>query len=112
MVTMTSIKVFRKFENVNMLGTYKILVNEEGLGKVKRGETIEIPVKPGSFEIYAKLAWYRSNKINFTLAEGEQAPFQCGYRGNEGNFFHTMYYIYFKIDEFLLLERVDGLQEA
>jgi hypothetical protein len=106
---MTSIKIIRKSEYINRCIKYKIMINGENAGKIENGQTLEVPIQPGSYELYVKLAWYRSNKINLTLAKGEQAQFRCRYRGKWYNAFHALYYIYFKFDRFFILEKVDGL---
>jgi hypothetical protein len=109
---MASIKVFRESEFVYGYNKYKIMINGENIEKIKNGETVEVPLKPRMYELYIKLAWCRSNKITFTLSEGEQLQFKCCFIGNMNNPLRRLYYTYFNFNHFLLLEKVDELQEA
>lgn len=111
---MTCIKIFRESESSLWSLKYKIMINGKNSGKIRNGQTIEIPVKPGRYEIYVKINWWRSNKITFSAAEGEQVQFRCSYRKrtNRFNVFHEVYYTYYKFSEYLLLEKVDDLKEV
>lgn len=53
------------------LRPYLILIDNCKVAKIGDGECLEIPLSPGNHEIYLKLDWGRSNKINFEMVSGE-----------------------------------------
>ena len=74
---MTSLKIIRTSEFVGKYKKYKIMVDNENVGTIKTGETVEIPIQPGFHELYIKLGWCRSNKTSFTIAEGKKRCFDA-----------------------------------
>lgn len=104
---MTSLTVFRKSEYIGKAREYKIILDEENIETIKSGEFIEIPVKPGSHELYLKVDWCQSNKIFFTIEQGGKLNVQCRFRGDWYNMICFLYYTLFKYKEYLLLEEVD-----
>lgn len=110
--TMTSITVFREFKDAGALRKYKVMLDGDNVGKIKIGQTLEIPVEPGVHELYVKVDWSRSKKTMFTVVDGEKQQFRCRNRVNWYNIFHIVYYGYFKFNDSLLLEKINNLKET
>lgn len=107
---MTSIEIFREDDFIAVFRTFKVMLDENKVAKVNIGKTIEIPVEPGTHELYVKIDWERSKKIMITVVEGKKQHFRCRYRGNWFNLPQMWYYAIFKFNDSLLLEKVDELQ--
>lgn len=109
---MTSLKIIRNSEFVAKYRKFKIMLNDENMGTIKTGETIEVPVQPGNHELYLKIDWCGSNTIKFSTKEREQLQYRVCYRGDWFNIIQALYFMIFKPYKFLLLEKVDHLHET
>lgn len=72
------IKITRKNEYADRIRNYKILIDGNLFGTIKPNETISLYLPNGNHNIYLKIDWCKSNKINFTLSEKENLHFECG----------------------------------
>jgi hypothetical protein len=62
--------------------SYKVLVDEIEVREISDGETLEIPVSPGSHTLRLKIDWTGSRKVEFSIGEGETKTFSsCPFRG-------------------------------
>jgi predicted molibdopterin-dependent oxidoreductase YjgC len=71
------IQVRRDGSMRDALRAYKVVVDGETRGKIKRGKSISIDVEPGAHEVHMKLDWTKSSSVDLSLAEGEEARLVC-----------------------------------
>ena len=55
------IKINRETDYADMMRSYKIVLDNEFLGKINRGETRSFQIKEGRHTLYLKIDWCRSN---------------------------------------------------
>jgi hypothetical protein len=56
---------------------YKVVVDDNPVGSIRRGETFQIPVQPGDHWVRMTIDWAGSPTIQVRLAPGDVALFQC-----------------------------------
>lgn len=56
---------------------YKVLLDGEEVGKVKRGQTVTVDAAPGAHKLQLKIDWARSPTLDVQLEPGEDAHFEC-----------------------------------
>lgn len=87
------------------LRAYKVILDGEEVVKIKNGEHIELNAEPGQHELYLKIDWCESNRIEFELNEGV-IEFECRSNMRGGKFwlpFIELFYITFKRKEYIKL---------
>ena len=75
---MSNLKVSRDSGYADRVRKYKIICNSECLGKIGNGETMNFDLAPGNYELYLKVDWCGSNKINFSVSPNEQVIINGG----------------------------------
>ena len=70
---MTKIRIERNSEWNNKAREIGIYIDGEKVGTINDGETQDYVVENGKHEIYAKIDWCRSQKIELNVAENETA---------------------------------------
>ena len=60
---MSIIKISRDSGYADRSRKYKVICNNECIGKIGNGESLEFETSPGEKEIFFKIDWCRSNKI-------------------------------------------------
>ena len=68
---MTKIKIERNSEWNNKTREIGIYIDGEKVGTINDGETQDYAVENGKHEVYAKIDWCRSQKIELNVAENE-----------------------------------------
>jgi hypothetical protein len=58
-----------------------VLVDDNKVGKLRRGEQREFPVPPGRHRVRMKIDWKNSAEWGVSLASGEVGEFVCGPAG-------------------------------
>jgi len=58
---------------VDMLRAYKLLVNGQEVGRIKRKSTLQVAVPVGSISIGARIDWCQAEPLELTLDAGETA---------------------------------------
>lgn len=80
---MASVEVQREFGGLtDHLRSYKVVLDGEVVGGLRSGESGAFDVAPGRHELFLKIDWGRSEKVNVNLAAGQTARFYCAPRGN------------------------------
>src|SRR5438105_10701211 len=64
--------------------SYTVLVDDQKVGKLRRGEEGEFSVAPGKHRLRLKIDWKDSAEWGVTLAAGEVGDFVCGPAGGAG----------------------------
>ena len=57
---------------------FKVVVDGETAGKVRRGKSVRVNVAPGSHEVWMKMDWTKSPPLQLELHPGEEATLVCG----------------------------------
>jgi hypothetical protein len=59
------------------LRAYRVTVDGLEVGEIRRGETKDFPVEPGSHEVVLRIDWCRSPTLEVDVAPGTRVPLQC-----------------------------------
>lgn len=79
---------------------YKVLIDGEQIGAIRRGERQTFEVAPGTHQVMLKIDWGRSNPVDVHVEEGETAELFC--QPNPGPF-TTLYFITFGYRRYIKL---------
>jgi hypothetical protein len=103
--SMSSIEVQRESRGwSDYLRSFNIVIDGKAVGGIYAGGSSAIEVSPGSHEVFLKIDWCRSEKINVNLAPGEVAQFLGGSRANPLTIF---YWTTFGHSRYLTLTSLD-----
>lgn len=61
----------------DIMRSYLVIVDGKELAKIKRGQTVELPVAAGAHEVFLKIDWCRSPTLNVDAAAGEVIKLFC-----------------------------------
>ena len=96
---MSTLKIDSKKELLNILRSYKIYVDGKFIGKVSNGKTQSFDIEPGKHSVYAKLDFFKSNKIDIQTVENEE--FSIKLKGSDFALgittFYTFVFLFFII---------------
>jgi len=59
------------------LRAYSVVVDSQAAGKLRRGQTLELPVAPGAHSVQIAIDWARSPAVDVDLAPGETVDLRC-----------------------------------
>jgi hypothetical protein len=71
------IKIKRDSGYADRLRAYKVILDEKVIGYIKNGQDVFFEVSKGTHQLYLKVDWCRSNKINFE-SNDRDIEFECG----------------------------------
>ncbi|QHT62845.1 hypothetical protein GXP70_24595 [Paenibacillus lycopersici] len=83
-------------------------MNDARAGAIKDGERVRIELEPGEYELELNIDWCGSNRLSFTIADGEKLLFQSGCRLGGLDYFHPftmLYYVFFKKNRYLYVKQ-------
>jgi hypothetical protein len=66
----------------DLLRKYLIMIDGAVAGKIRRGQTLELPVTPGRHEIFLKVDWCRSPSVELDASPGEVIDLRCAPGGS------------------------------
>ncbi len=75
---MPTIKIYRKKEWTSRFKPMVLYLDGQKSGYIHYGETREIDVAPGPHKIKAKMRWYSSRELEFTMFSKEIREFSIG----------------------------------
>jgi hypothetical protein len=102
--SMSTIEVQREDRSwSDYLRSFNIVIDGKVVGGLYAGGSSAFEVPPGSHEVFLKIDWCRSEKLNIGLAPGEVVRFLCGSRANPLTIF---YWITFGSSRYLALARI------
>ncbi|SFT08911.1 hypothetical protein [Paenibacillus sp. BC26] len=109
------IEIERSSQWVNLIRDYVILLNDVQVGTVKDGGKAQFDIEPGEYELRLTIDWCGSNRLHFTIADGEKLRFlsSCQIRGID--YFHPfmmLYYVLYKKDQYLYVSQVQEPEPA
>lgn len=61
-------------------GTYKVLIDDEEAGRLRRGGSVQIQLQPGQHVVQVAIDWRRSASFEVTGDGEETYAFRCGPR--------------------------------
>lgn len=64
------------------LNPFEVVVDDEVVGRLSPGESKAVEVAPGPHEIFTKIYWCRSKKVNVVLMQGQKVIFRCETRAS------------------------------
>jgi hypothetical protein len=67
----------RAAQVADMLRAYKIFVDGEEVGTIRRGKEVSLDVAPGEHSIWLRIDWAESNKLDI-LSDGSRLELECG----------------------------------
>lgn len=91
---MPKIILFRTSQYVNGLREYDVYLDEQKINAISNGESKIIEVPEGNHEIYLKIDWCKSKKININLADGQEMKLKCGSKITGIRKFLALFYIF------------------
>lgn len=65
----------------DILRSYKVVVDDEQVGTIKRGQRLELPVAAGRHVLTLAIDWCRSRPLQLDLAAGESVELTCAPAG-------------------------------
>jgi len=87
----------------DLFRAYAIMVDDAQVAKVKRGQTVRLPISPGRHEVYLRIDWCRSPGIEIDVSAGEIVNMYCAPAGSmyevRDAFVNTGQYIVLQIAE-------------
>ncbi len=98
---MTEIIINRNSSKFDKVRAYKIMLNGKKVETIRDGGNVKLKIDSGEHELYLKIDWCRSNKINFTIADGEIKSFETGSSLQNKFFLMGFVYITFKKNKYL-----------
>jgi hypothetical protein len=73
----TLIVLSRKRAWRDRLRSYAVVMDGEPVGKIRSGQRLQLPVTPGSHEIFLKIDWCRSPALHVDAQPGEVIELSC-----------------------------------
>jgi hypothetical protein len=64
----------------DVLRTYKVVIDGNTVGDIRRGETKTFDVPPGRHEIHLEIDWAKSRDLELNLSSGDVASLTCSAR--------------------------------
>lgn len=83
---------------------YKVIVDDKEVGNIKDGETKCFEVDEGNHNIYLKIDWCRSNKLDFYVSKDYSIEFECGSSLNDWKLWFGIIYITFLKNKYLWIK--------
>lgn len=59
------------------LRRYQVIVDDEQVAMIKRGERLSLPVTPGRHTVFLRISWARSPALEVDVAPGEAVALEC-----------------------------------
>lgn len=100
------IKINRPCEYTDIFREYKIILDDEEIGKIKSGESKRFQVSQGKHTIYLKIGYCMSNKIKFYAIKDRCIEFDCGNSMEGWRTFMAFIYMTFLQNKYLWINRV------
>lgn len=91
---MYKITIVRTSQRVNSMREYDIYLDGQKINAISNGETKTIEVSNGNHEIYLKVDWCKSKKLNINLAEGQELKLKCGSKITGIKQIFSLFYIF------------------
>jgi hypothetical protein len=83
--------------------SYAVLVDEAQVAKVKRGQTLRLPISPGRHKIYLRIDWCRSPGMDIDASPGEIINIYCAPAGG----MNEAYDAFVNPDQYIILQVIE-----
>ena len=103
---MTRLKINRVSAYADKIRGYHLVLDGKKVKKIGNGEAVDLLVQPGDHELFLKIDWCRSNKIVFSISEGQTKTFECGPSLTGINLLFGFVYITFLKNSYLWLKQI------
>jgi len=74
---MSKVIIRRDRAYIGCLRAFAVIVDDREEGRIKNGQQLVLDLGAGEHELSLKLDWSRSNRLRFSLTEGEERLFAC-----------------------------------
>jgi hypothetical protein len=101
------LEIFRPKRGPDLFRAYHVLVDEDDIGEVRRGQSRIFQISPGRHEVHLVIDWARSPSIDIDAVSGDTIKLVCWPKFHFGQAKKAMA----NPDEWIVLERaadVDG----
>lgn len=75
---MPKLTIQRDTGYADRMRAYKVILDGRVVAKIKNGQRVTLEIDTGEHELFLKVDWCRSNKLNFSTQTGEDVAFSCG----------------------------------
>ena len=89
---------------IDLFRSYKILLNDREVGRVKNGKVFEFDVQPGAHCLQLQIDWCFSNPVKFECQD-ELIEFECGNDYHGKRVFLGVLNVFASRGEYLWLKR-------
>jgi hypothetical protein len=77
------VKIIRGNEYTSYFRKYKIYINNQLVGMIRKSQELTFEISPGKHTIYNQIDWVRSNEYEFEIYSGQTIVFRCTGNLNE-----------------------------
>lgn len=85
---------------------YSVVLDDDQIGSVGDGQTMEFELKPGTHTLYLKIDWARSNKVTFEASGNKTIRFKCGSNLRGAKVFLGVIYVFFLFNRYIKLDQI------
>jgi len=71
------IRLKRRREFADLLRSYRIVVDDDVIGRIRSGGEVRFDVAPGRHHMHLRIDWCRSNTLEF-WSDGKTLELECG----------------------------------
>lgn len=105
---MATLTINRSSEYANRLRDIALWLNNEKIGTVGNGKSVDFEIPAGSHTLQAKIDWCTSNEVSFQVPDKGSRQFQLTSFAKHSRFgiWATIYYITLGAKKYLRLEEV------
>lgn len=100
---MATITLTRGSKGANILRKFKVFIDDEYVGKIKRNGTLHFDVPEGLHKVYCRIDWEGSNVLEVEVP-GEGIQLEVNSKGFIGSFY-ALLNVFDGFDKYLVLEQ-------
>jgi hypothetical protein len=103
---MHSLRIIRDSGYADRFRAYRIVLDGKHIGKIKDGETKELPIPSGQHNLSIRVDWLGSKTLQFTNSDGEVVTFCVRSNLRGARLLLQLWYVFFAWNSYLHLEQV------
>jgi hypothetical protein len=74
----SNIRITRASEWRNLFRAFKVFIDDNLVGTIKNGATVEYPVSPGIHRVYLEIDWCVTSTVEIDCDLGKEIALMCG----------------------------------